>query len=133
MPPQLKFFALLALAACAFAPKTIRGTLIEVKHDDRYEAPCGVIANLRHQCDDLPVCCSWRATVREANGHKTTFWAFWPRYAVGLTGLVAVGDSATFHLHITHLLDLQSCGLYGCPDHLEYTLDADTDVVNVRP
>jgi hypothetical protein len=148
MPPQLadggpRFLALSAilvvvvlawlLGACAFPPKTIRGALKEVRHDDRYEAPCGIRARSAHACDEMPVCCSYRSTVIERNGHKTEFWAFWPSYAPGLLGLMNVGDTATFRLHVTHLLDLQSCGAYGCPDHLEYTLDADTDVVAVVP
>ena len=134
MPPQLRALALLALVgACAFAPKTVRGTLVEVKHDDRYEAPCGAIAHIRHECDDVPVCCSYRATVRDSLSHKTEFWAFWGRYSPGLTGLVPVGGVATFRLHVTRLFDLQSCGLYSCPNRFEYTLDSDTDVVAVVP
>jgi hypothetical protein len=134
MPPQLKALALLALVgACAFAPKTIRGALKEVKHDDRYEAPCGIRAAITHSCDEMPICCSYRSTVQEANGHKTEFWAFWPKYAPGLLGLVQIGDTATFRLHVSRLFDLQSCSLYGCPTHYEYTLDDDSDVVAVVP
>lgn len=119
----------LLLAACAtFQPHTVRGALVAVTHDDRYEAPCGVRSRVRHECDDPPVCCSYRVTVREANGHEEEFWAFWPRFVPGLLGLVALGDTASFRLHTTFLSELQSCGLYGCPQRLEYTLDDDSDV-----
>ena len=125
-------FSILAIlwlcGACAFPERTVHGTLLSVKHDDRYESPCGVIQHIRHQCDDMPACCSYQAIVQDSTGHRWEVWAFWPRYVPGLLGLVPVGGVATFHLHVRPLRDLQSCGLYGCPTKLEYALDADVDV-----
>ena len=117
--------------AChSFAPFTVRGTLVAVAHDDRYEAPCGVRARLAHDCDELPICCSYKITVQDSStGRRTEVWAFWPRSVPGLLGMVALGNTATFHVHTTYLLNLQSCGLYGCPQHLEYVLESDKDVM----
>lgn len=117
------------LGACAgFQQHSVRGVLVAVRHDERYEAPCGVRSRLYKACDELPVCCSYRIVVRNLEGHETVFWAFWPRFAPGLLGLVGLGDTATFLLHTRYLYELQSCSLYGCPQRLEYTLDDDADV-----
>ena len=127
--PLALAFALSAMACATFAPMTVRGTLVTVQHDDHYEAPCGIRARAYKTCDDLPICCSYRIAVQDSTtGKRIEFWAFWARSASGLLGLVPLGGTATFHLHTRYLLDLQSCGVYGCPQKLEYTLDADSDV-----
>lgn len=113
---------------CAFPERTIRGTLIAVQHDNRYEAPCGIHGAITRSCDEVPVCCSYRMTVVDSTGHTFRFWSFWPRYALGILGLVPLGGIATFHLHVHQLYDLQSCSEFGCPDKMEYTLDSDGDV-----
>lgn len=116
------------VGACAFPERTIHGTLVAVQHDNRYEAPCGIHGAITRSCDEVPVCCSYRMIVVDSTGHETQFWSFWPRYAVGILGLVPLGGVATFHLHVHHLYDLQSCSEFGCPDKMEYTLDSDADV-----
>jgi len=116
--------------AChSFAPFTVRGTLVAVAHDDRYEAPCNIRARVARDCDEMPVCCSYKVTVRDsASGKRTAMWAFWPRSALGLLGIVPLGATATFRVHTAYLSDLQSCSLYGCPQRLEYILESDKDV-----
>jgi len=118
--------------ACAHWPETlrVRGTLVRVEHRPDYEAHCPMAARLKDAniCDMPPVCCAYRATVADATGHTTKFYAFWPRYAVGLLGLVPLGTDATFTLHIRRLVTFP-CSLYGCQVAWEYAVDSDADIV----
>ncbi len=121
------------LAGCAFSmppDRTITGVLAKVQHDDRYEAPCTITQRIRDKsaCEFPPICCSYRATVVDAGGQRTEFWAFWPRQAPGLLGLVPLWATATFRLHAHYLVLPQTCTIFGCQENLEYALDADTDV-----
>lgn len=108
--------------------RLVAGTLTAVKHDDRYEAPCGIRGAAYHACDDLPICCSYYVTVVDSLGKRTQFWAFWPRFAPGLLGLVPLWTPATFHLHAHYLVLPQTCSVYGCQSQLEWALDSDEDV-----
>lgn len=144
MPPQLadagpRFLALSALlvflavawllGACAPGLKpelTVHGTLAKVERDTRYEAPCGILARIHKACDDLPVCCAYKAIVVDSAGQRTEFYAFWPAYVQGLLGLVPLYTEATFHLRRDPIYRLP-CN-YTCGYDLSYVLEADQDV-----
>ena len=127
----MKWVTLLLLTGCVVwmpAQKSIVGQLVRVEHDDRYEAPCGIKARFAKACDEPPICCAYHISVRLANGKAERFWAFWPRYAPGLTGLVALGDTAAFLLHREPVYRLPCAGPYGCQYDLDYVLTGDSDV-----
>ena len=126
----MKYLALLLLLGCAFPEqKLIRGAIVRIQHRPDYEAACGLFQQIRDKsaCDALPFCCAYRVTVRDAEGHEERFYAFWPKYAGGLLGLVALGDTALFTLHRRRVYEFP-CTMYGCRFTWEYALDGDEDV-----
>lgn len=125
----------LTIAACGSFPATriVTGVLTRVQHDESREAHCPFFARLKDAqiCDVPPVCCAYKLTVKEASGKEWRFYAFWPKFAPGIYGLVPVGDSATFKLH-QHEVREFPCSLYGCRSTMDYVLFSDDDVKPLR-
>ena len=109
--------------------RIVRGVITRVQHRPDYEAPCGVLQEVKDKtaCDVPPVCCAYRVTVKDSTGHEERFYAFWPRSAGGLFGLVPQGNAATFRLHLRRVFEFP-CTMYGCQSSWEYALDGDADV-----
>ena len=121
----------LVTAACllnrlnGFMPETrvVYGTLTNVDHDERYEAPCGVVAHVHQQCGELPYCCAYYATVTDTLGRAEYFWFFAP---VGNT-IPHVGTRTLWRLHRREVWELGKCS-YRCPSETAYALDEDSDI-----
>lgn len=129
-----KFLLLLLLAllnGCMSFPATrsVTGVLTRVQHDESKEAHCSVLARLKDpsSCNVPPVCCAYKLTVQDSIGKEFTFYAFWPKWSPGITGLVPLGSTAHFKLHRREVFEFP-CTMYGCRSTMDYTLDSDEDV-----
>lgn len=109
---------------------TVTGTITKITREWKYEAPCGVLAGIRGQCDEIPTCCAYTVTITDSTGHKTYAVAWWPKHAEGLF----VGEQAWFHLHWApqpHLLDCAASHAMTsafCDYEMAWALQSDADV-----
>jgi hypothetical protein len=107
------------------------GTVTKIHREWKYEAPCGVLASIKHQCNDYPSCCAYTVTLTDSTGHKTYFVAWWPSYAEGLHP----GETSLFVLHwlpMPHLLDCagtQAMSSAFCGYEMGWAVTGDSDVV----
>ena len=109
--------------------KSIRGTLIKVERDERYEAPCPILGRLQDPaaCDKPPVCCAYHATVQDSTGKKTRFWFFAPKHNL----IPREGWMATWRLHRNQIWIPSTCTVYGCQYDVDYQLESLDDVLPI--
>jgi hypothetical protein len=115
------------LGACAFpSERVVTGVLSKVERRQELESYCPLIALVQdsNACHVPPVCCAYRLTVRDPEGREEWFYAFWPEFAPGLSGMES--KRMWFHVHRQEIFEFP-CTLYGCRSFLDYALESDAD------
>ena len=120
------------VAACAFpSTQVLRGTLVKVERDERYEPRCGILTFviLHKDCDrENPrayhATVAADSTVPAGAAGRITFFFFAPKG----NRIPLQGTAAVWVLHRHAIYRLADCLDIGCPSSLDYMLVSDSDV-----
>jgi hypothetical protein len=112
----------------ATADVVVAGVLTRAQRDIRYEAPCGIIAQIMRRCDETQ---AYDARIRAFDGHEWTLMFF----RLGPGPHPAPGDSAVWVLHrdavFPYLVCAQRAALTstGCVSEPSFILESDEDML----
>jgi hypothetical protein len=114
------------LAAALLQARVVTGVITHIERDWRYEAPCGLIASILHQCEDTQ---AFTAELREASGTERILF-----FRRGPGPHPAVGDSGVWVLHRAAVYPLLECAQRGaltstgCLSEEWWVLESDADM-----